>query len=116
MGNLALLIPRKQQPRSQRQKRDEPDTGQDEQKAIRARHYSRQPAAPYSRSACFGGKLPSTNRGSQVAFATAARQMMHGNVQKNIPASGLDRQDHGLGIRRAFQPFIAGVNFRAGTP
>jgi len=43
---------------------------------------------------------------------TTAREVVHGNVQKNVAAGRFDRQHHGFSVARTRQALVVHVNFR----
>src|SRR4029077_9352686 len=57
-----------------------------------------------------GGGL--VERGDGSLPATAAMEIVHGDVDVNLATRRLDAQDHGFGIGVAGKPLFAHVNFR----
>src|SRR5271169_3498139 len=45
-------------------------------------------------------------------IATAAVEIVHGDIDVDLPTRRLDTQDHGFGVDVAGEPFFAHMNFR----
>src|SRR5208282_2176044 len=50
--------------------------------------------------------------GDGGAFAAAAMEIVHGDVNVNFAAGRFDAEDHGFGINAARKPFLVHVDFR----
>src|SRR4030095_7316809 len=57
-------------------------------------------------------RIALSRSGSEIAITATTGQVVHGDIEKDVATGGFDVQNHGFGVLRTSESFVAGMNFR----